>query len=172
MTSRRDTDVLNAVNVRTIVGSSPMTEPERQRIYHSIRDAGGRLTGPTRTLVAILSETDQHLTADDLFAEFDKRTPGVARSTIYRVLQRLNDLHIVEHVHSGAGSTFYHLRHHGHAHLVCNDCGKIIDLADDVFDQLSTTVHMAYRFVVEPHHAALLGLCSDCSVRSDAPRLE
>jgi Fur family ferric uptake transcriptional regulator len=138
--------------------------PRREgEIYEVIRRAGGRLTVPTRTVVAILLDSDRHLTADALIAEVERRTPGIAPSTIYRVLLRLDELDVIEHVHSGSGPTFYHLRERGHAHLVCNGCGAIIDIPDDVFTQLGRTVQSVYGFSLEPRHAALLGRCSECS---------
>jgi Fur family transcriptional regulator, ferric uptake regulator len=132
-------------------------------IYGKIRSAGGRLTVPTRTVVSILLEGDGHLTADDLIAEVERRTPGIAPSTIYRVLQRLDEIDVIEHVHSGTGPAFYHLRERGHAHLVCNECGTIIDIPDSVLHDVARTVRRTYDFTVEPHHAALLGRCGQCA---------
>jgi Fur family ferric uptake transcriptional regulator len=139
-----------------------LTESPSDRIYEAVRRGGGRITVPTRMVVAVLLDTDRHLTADDIIAEVERRTPGVAPSTIYRVLQRLDELEIVEHVHSGTGPTFFHLRDRGHAHLVCNECGSITDLPDQLFAGLARAVDRAYDFSVEPHHAALLGRCSRC----------
>lgn len=144
--------------------TSPTTpEAERERIVALIRSAGGRMTVPTRQLITILTETERHLTADDLIAEVERRTPGVAASTIYRLLQRLDELRVIEHVHSGSGAAFYHLRAHGHAHLVCSDCGVIIDIPDTAFAQLASTSRQLHNFTIEPHHSALLGQCETCS---------
>lgn len=142
------------------------TDVDQRRIHEEIRRTGGRLTSPTRTVVAILVDSDRHLTADDLIAEADRRLPGIAPSTIYRVLQRLDEIGVVEHVHAGTGPLFYHLRERGHAHLVCNGCGSITDIPDTVLDQLAAAVRDAYGFTVEPHHAAILGRCARCAGRS------
>ena len=87
--------------------------------------------------------------------------------TIYRVIQRLSDLDIIEHVHSGSGPAFYHLREHGHAHLVCNACGTVIDLPDGEFSGLIAAARDRYGFSVNAHHSALLGLCASCSSPAD-----
>jgi len=145
-------------------------EAEQRRIHDEIRRSGGRLTSPTRTVVAILVDSDRHLTADDLIAEADRRLPGIAPSTIYRVLQRLDEIGVVEHVHAGTGPIFYHLRERGHAHLVCNSCGAITDIPDSVLDDLADAVHDAYDFTIEPHHAALLGRCARCAARDTTTR--
>jgi Fur family ferric uptake transcriptional regulator len=127
-----------------------------------VRDAGGRLTVPTRLVISILATSPEHLTVDDLAAEVERRTAGIAPSTIYRVIQRLGELGIIEHVHSGNGPAFYHLREHGHAHLVCNSCGVVIDLADGVFDGLAAAALERFHFTIDAHHSALLGRCEDC----------
>jgi Fur family ferric uptake transcriptional regulator len=144
------------------VGAPQAIDVTQQQIYDVIRAAGGRLTVSTRTLVTILLGSDRHLTADDLIAEVNRRAAGIAPSTIYRLLQRLDELGVIEHVHSGTGPTFYHLREHGHVHLVCNQCGAVIDVPDSVFVGLSRDVQRAYDFTIEPHHAALLGRCARC----------
>lgn len=153
-----------------------MKTAEVERVLRSVQDAGGRLTTPTRLVVSILSETDQHLTADDLVAELEQRMEGIAMSTVYRVLQRLDDLGLLEHVRSGAGASFYHLRRHGlrqhgHGHVVCTSCGEVTDLsaqASDALAELARAIRNEQGFTLDPHHAALLGRCRACSKQPDS----
>jgi Fur family ferric uptake transcriptional regulator len=136
-------------------------------IFATIRAAGGRITLPTRIVVEILAGGDGHLSADDLIAEFERRTSGVAPSTVYRVLQRLDQLQVIEHVHSGVGATFYQLRDRGHAHLVCESCGAIIDIPDGVLTPVADAIARDFGFTVRTHHAALLGRCATCATAVD-----
>lgn len=144
-------------------GGAALSAVDEDAIHDSIRRAGGRLTGPTRTLVSILARTDRHLTADDLIAEIERRSPGIAPSTVYRVLQRLHELQIIGSVHSGIGPAFYHLRQHGHAHLVCTECRSIIDVPDTAFAHLRRASRRSHDFTVDPHHSAILGRCARCA---------
>jgi Fur family ferric uptake transcriptional regulator len=132
-------------------------------IHGLIRRAGGRLTGPTRSVVSILLAAERHLTAEDLIAEVTGRSRGIAPSTVYRVLQRLDELGILGHVHSGVGAAFYHLRSRPHAHLVCTLCGTVIDVPTAAFEQLSEASRTSYDFTIEPHHSAVLGRCGSCT---------
>jgi Fur family transcriptional regulator, ferric uptake regulator len=143
--------------------SHPGGDAVREAIFATIRAAGGRVTVPTRIVVEILAEGDAHLSADDLIAEFDERTPGIAPSTVYRVLQRLDQLQVIEHVHSGVGATFYHLRDRGHAHLVCESCGAITDIPDGLLAPVTDAANRDFGFTVRTHHAALLGQCARCA---------
>lgn len=133
-----------------------------EEIFDVIRQRGGRVTAPTRLVVTVLVGTDEHLTADDLIDAVSRRKKGVAPSTVYRVLQRLGDVGVVEHVHPGDGPAFYHLREGGHAHLVCHRCNAVIDIADGALAGLAKRVDEAHGFALDTHHAALLGLCSRC----------
>ena len=138
------------------------TSPTLDDIYASIRAAGGRLTQPTRIVIDILGRSDAHLSADDLIDECDRRAPGTAPSTVYRVLQRLDQLHVVEHIHSGSGPAFYHLRDRDHAHLVCERCGAVIDIPDRLLDPIADVARREYGFAVRGRHAAVLGNCRSC----------
>ena len=147
---------------RNGANAAALTLGAEEAIHERLRRSGGRLTDPTRVLVAIFVGTDEHLTADDLIAEVHRRSPGTAPSTVYRLLQRLEQLRIIEHVHSGSGAAFYHLSERGHAHLVCTGCGRVIDVPDAAFEQLSNASRAAYDFTIEPHHSAVLGQCGSC----------
>ena len=111
--------------------SERITETATEHALRVVRESGGRLTSPTRTVIAVLADRDDHLTAEDLIHEVETRLPNVAPSTVYRVIQRLSELELIEHVHTSVGPPIYHLREHGHAHLVCNGCGTITDISDD-----------------------------------------
>jgi len=145
------------------VAPSRITENAGDRALRVVRESGGRLTSPTRAVIAVLAAGDDHRTADDLIAEVESRLPGVAPSTVYRVIQRLTELELIEHVHTTVGPPIYHLRDHGHAHVVCNSCGTIVDIPDDYFAGLQATVHRELGFTLAPHHSALAGFCRTCA---------
>ncbi len=131
-------------------------------ILELVRAQGGRVTPAKRAVVDVLARSDEHLTADDLIAQVTAASPATAASTIYRVLQQLEEIGAVEHVHPGRGPAFYHLREIGHAHLVCQDCGSITDVPDRLLDGLTHQALDRYGFVVDTHHAAVLGRCGNC----------
>ena len=133
-----------------------------EQIYAAVRSGGGRLTVPLRVLVDVLIAGEDHPTADELIAAVESRTPGIAPSTIYRLLQRLEDAEVIEHIHVGRGPAVYHLRHNEHAHLVCHECGAIIGIPEATFDGLVRSIGRKYDFTIEPRHAALLGRCRRC----------
>ena len=149
-----------------LAANDPTFETSEESIHTIIRQARGRLTVPMRVVIALLVDSDRHPTADDLIAFVNERITGIAPSTIYRVLSRLDELEVIEHVHSGTGPAFYQLRRHSHVHLVCNTCGTITNVPEAAFIDLTKSVLATYKFTLQPRHAALLGQCEQCAAAS------
>ena len=123
------------------------------------------MTQPRRAVVATLAGTHEHLSAEEILAGASKAYPGVNRSTIYRALETLSDLGVVQHIHSGRAATLYHLTHEGgpHAHATCDSCGRVIDLPDDVLATAAARLREDEGFILDPGHVALSGTCRDCA---------
>jgi len=127
-----------------------------------LRSRGARVTTARRSLLGALAEAeDHHLTAADLTATVQRAHPEVHLSTIYRSLESLEELGIVDHVHLGHGRAVYHLADEAHQHLVCEVCGAVIEVPRETFAQLADSVRRAYGFSVRPHFA-VVGRCAAC----------
>jgi Fe2+ or Zn2+ uptake regulation protein len=135
----------------------------RDRLVAMIRDHGGRVTTARRALVTALVQARGHVTADDLAALVQKAQPDVHLSTIYRSLDALERIGIVDHVHLGHGRAVYHLADEPHQHLVCEVCGAVVEVPDATFADLSDTLRRGYGFTIRPNHFAVLGRCRACA---------
>jgi Fe2+ or Zn2+ uptake regulation protein len=134
-----------------------------ERILDQLREAGGRITPARRAIVTALLETTTHATADDLAAAVQRSHPDVHQSTIYRCLDALDELGIVDHVHLGHGRAVYHLADDPHQHLVCEVCGHVLEVPDEVFAALADRLRSDYAFALRPNHFAVLGRCQECA---------
>jgi Fe2+ or Zn2+ uptake regulation protein len=128
-----------------------------------IRGHGGRVTTARRALVTALVQARGHVTADDLAALVQKAQPDVHLSTIYRSLDALERIGVVDHVHLGHGRAVYHLADEPHQHLVCEVCGAVVEVPDATFAELSDTLRRDYGFTIRPNHFAVLGRCRACA---------
>jgi Fe2+ or Zn2+ uptake regulation protein len=135
----------------------------RDRLVTMIRDHGARVTSARRALVTALVQTKGHVTADDLAALVQKAQPDVHLSTIYRSLDALERIGVVDHVHLGHGRAVYHLADEPHQHLVCEVCGAVVEVPDATFAKLSDTLRRRYGFAIRPNHFAVLGRCRACA---------
>lgn len=140
-----------------------MPDARLDRILDQLRAAGGRVTPARRALVGALLEAAGHVTADDLAEAVQRSHPDVHRSTIYRTLDALEALGVVDHVHLGHGRGVYHLLDDPHQHLVCEVCSAVIEAPDELFEPLANKLVADYGFVLRPNHFAVLGRCAACS---------
>ena len=129
-----------------------------------VRAAGGRVTPARRLLLAALFADREHRTAEELAAEVQTKAPDVALSTIYRNLEELERLGVIDRTPLGRGPAAYHLASAGpvHGHFVCDECGRMIQVPVSVFADLSEVAASRYGFTVDPHRFAVVGRCADC----------
>lgn len=139
-----------------------------ESIIGVLRADGHRVTTPRRLLIRCLIEAGGHRTAEELAVEVQHRAPDVHISTIYRNLEELERLGVIEHAHLGHGAATYHLAATPHGHLVCSDCGLTIEVPDELFRQLGRRVLTDYGFSIDPHHFAMIGRCAGCTAQLDS----
>jgi Fur family ferric uptake transcriptional regulator len=133
-----------------------------------LRQLGLRVT-PQRVLVLeALDSASGHLSADEIMRWVAERSPAINLATIYRTLDTLTAAGLVTQTDLGGGSAAYELagavQHH---HLVCERCGTVTKLDDDLFAPLRERLLREQRFLVSTTHLALFGLCHACW---EAPR--
>ena len=139
------------------------TAAQVDEILDRMRAAGGRITSARRALVTALLEADGHPTAEGLAAAVQAHQPDVHQTTIYRILDDLEHLGIVEHTHLGHGPAVYHLSESAHPHVVCERCGVVISVDRKAFDALARQLREKHQFVLHPGHFAVTGRCRDCA---------
>lgn len=138
-------------------------EPHRlESILGLLRERGGRLTTARRAIITALLEAEGHVTADDLTSAVQRAHPDVHLTTIYRCLDTLEELGVVDHVHLGHGRAVYHLSDEAHQHLVCEKCGAVVEVPDALFEDLAGRLQADYGFAIRPKHFAVLGRCEAC----------
>ncbi len=132
-------------------------------LYNTLEARGLRLTAARRAIIDTLVESDGHVTADELTALVRERATGIGRMTVYRTLDLLCDLGLLRPAYQGTGAAHYILLHDGHHHhLVCSNCGRVIEFDDCGLDDLSAGVARRHGFRVEGHLLELYGVCGDC----------
>jgi Fur family transcriptional regulator, ferric uptake regulator len=135
------------------------------RVGQLLRARGERMTGPRKAVLAALAASGGHLGAEEVVTRVAEVDAGVHRASVYRTLDALCDLGVVQHVHIGHGATAYHLVHGGdvHVHAQCSSCGAVLDLPVDVLEGAGTRMRQEAGFVLDPTHVALSGTCSACA---------
>jgi len=131
-------------------------------LLDSLRAAGGRVTAPRRAVIEALVDAPGHVTAEELTVIVRGKHPDVAESTVYRILEELERLELVVHVHLGHGPASYHLARTPHAHLVCATCDKVVEIPIARFARLTRQLETDHGFVPDYAHFAIVGRCQSC----------
>ncbi len=127
-----------------------------------LRQRGIKATVARRAVLEVLLEGPSHQSADDIATKVSSRYPEIHLSTVYRTLETLERIGAVDHVHLGHGRAVYHLGDDPHQHLVCDRCGSVIEVPNEIFLTLNKTLSDKYGFKLRQNHFAVLGRCSSC----------
>lgn len=146
-------------------GFGPRTAEEALTL---VRQRGGRITSSRRLLLNTIFGGSGHHTAVDLATRVQAIAPDVSRSTIYRQLEELQHLGVVDRTFLGHGPAIYHAYPLAHPHLVCDRCGAVSEPPEASLGGLAHEARVRFAFVVNPRHVVVGGLCSDCQ-QADVP---
>jgi len=127
-----------------------------------LRARGYRLT-PQRQLVLEAVGSLGHATPEEIVTAVRRTASGVNISTVYRTLELLEELGLIEHTHLGHGAPTYSVpTDDGHVHLVCRDCGGIEEVPPSVIGPVVEELASSRGFAVDVGHFAVFGRCRAC----------
>lgn len=125
-----------------------------------------RLTPQREAIVRLfLDRPGEHLTADDVFTRLRDRQPEIGLATVYRTLDLLAELGILQKLDFGAGRSRYEVSPRGeghfHHHLICLDCGQMQEFHPDGLEELEAAARET-GFEVVDHSLRFYGYCRRC----------
>ncbi len=136
---------------------------ESKWIGRKLSKLGYRLTPQRLMILKAVEEAADHISAEEIHDQVRARYPQMNISTVYRTLELIKELGLVTETDFGDGRVRYHCMGKGHHHhLVCQECGAIIDLDESVLSSLKDTLLREYRFVADLRHLAIFGCCLNC----------
>lgn len=140
-----------------------------EKVKDLLREKGLKVTSQRLMVLNILSaHGDEHLTVEEIYDLAKEESPEIGLATIYRTVQVLLELHVIEKVTFDDGFAQYELNGeetgsgHRHHHAICTQCGKVYSLETDLLDTLEKQVFESLGFEVTDHEVKLYGLCSAC----------
>jgi Fur family transcriptional regulator, ferric uptake regulator len=143
---------------------------QTRRIVAAFEAAGYQATPNRRLLAELVAAQKGPFTAQDLMDRARARGAGVGRATVFRALDVLTDLKVVERLDLPTGSHGYVLcdPEEHHHHLVCSSCGRSVDVADGELSSLVDEIGRRSGFRVESHRLELYGVCPACASKAPA----
>lgn len=132
-------------------------------IGRKLTDRGYRLTPQRLMVVAAIEDAHSHISAEEIYEQVIQRYPQMNISTVYRTLELMKEQGLVTETDMGDGRVRYHCMGKGHHHhLVCQKCGRIIDVDESTMRPLWEEIGQSFDFKVDMKHMAIFGLCDRC----------
>jgi len=127
-----------------------------------LKRAGLKVTLPRIKILQILEDSDpHHLSAEDVYKALLESDEEVGLATVYRVLTQFESAGLVErHNFDGGYSVFELARGEHHDHIVCIDCGRVMEFTDDVIEDRQQKVAKEMGFDLKDHSLYLYGSCT------------
>jgi len=156
-----------AYNKGVVWGEGFAMEHRIDRIKKQLHAKSYKLTPQREATLRVLFEHEaDHLSAEDIFLLVKEKAPEIGLATVYRTLELLSELEIVDKINFGDGVSRFDLRKEGaqhfHHHLVCMECGNVEEITEDLLVDVESIVESNWGFKVKDHRLTFHGICKQC----------
>ena len=144
----------------------------QEKFKEMLKEKGLKVTNQRLLVLQVLAEHgDEHMTAEDIFELVKEDYPEIGLATIYRTVQLLLDMQLVDRIMLDDGCVRYEIgdfldeqeghRQHHH-HLICTECGSVSAFRDDLLEDLEAYIEKETGFQVTDHELKFYGVCKKC----------
>ena len=150
----------------------PLTEEQEVFLKH-IQKRGLKRTSQRDLILDVFLRTEEHLSIEDLYRLVQREDPTVGQTTVYRTLKLLTEAGLAREVRFGDGRTHYehNYKHQHHDHMICSECGKIIEFFSAELEALQDAMAAQHGFEITQHLLRIIGVCADCQhIRQQSER--
>lgn len=135
----------------------------------ALKKAGLKVTLPRLKILEVLQEPEcHHVSAEDLYKRLIDLDEEIGLATVYRVLNQFDDAGIVtRHNFEGGKSVFELTQQQHHDHLICLDCGRVIEFSDELIEARQREIAGRFGIKLTNHSLYLYGHCTRGDCRND-----
>ncbi len=145
----------------------PEFAKEKEIFFEHLKRAGFKKTMQRELILEVFLRTEGHLSAEDLYNLVKVEDPTVGFTTVYRTLKLLVECALAREERLGDGRKRYeHLyNHQHHDHLICTECGRLIEFYSEIIEMKQDEIAEQYDFLPTRHSLRIWGVCSDCQAK-------
>lgn len=139
-----------------------------EEVNEKLRRKGYKFTSQRKAVLEIIIENvGKHLSSEEIYDFVKVKSPDIGLATVYRTVSLLVDLDVLSKLNLDDGYVRYELNDHDcdqhhHHHLICSECGDIIEVKEDLLDSLEEQIQSKYEFEIKDHRLKFFGLCKNC----------
>jgi len=128
-----------------------------------LQENGYRLTGARRAVVELIASAQRALSPLEVYDLARAQHPGLGLVSVYRTLEKLEELHLIQRVHQPQGCQAFIAASRGHEHLLlCQRCGSVTFFEGDDLEPLIQSLARKTGYRIQDHWLQLFGLCRAC----------
>src|SRR5215217_7100203 len=128
-----------------------------------LQEHGYRLTEARRAVVDVVQKSKYALTPVQVFDSARRKYATLGLVTVYRTLEKLEELHIIQRVHQPQGCQAFIAASQNHEHLLlCQNCGQVMFFEGDDLEALINSISKKTGYQISEHWLQLFGLCQAC----------
>ena len=135
---------------------------EQRALASYLDDNRLKHTKQRQAILEVFLDTRGHITSEDLFRKVRELYPHIGHTTVYRTMKILCDAGLASERRFDDGATRYEIKQKHHDHLVCVQCGKIIEFESSMIEGAQQDIAKRYGFHLLRHRHELYGYCSEC----------
>lgn len=152
-----------------VVDEEPFAVADATQIIGQLSKEGHRLTTPRQAIIRLVAPRRDHFSAQEVWEEVRARHRGIGRATVFRTLDLLTELGVLNRIHTGDGCHRYTVcetKHHHH--LMCVECGTVVSLDAAGMEAQIRQMAQEAGFDLLTHHLELVGRCAACRAQRPA----
>lgn len=140
----------------------PILQCDSMDQNQELKKAGLKVTLPRLKILEILQlPENQHISAEEVYKILLDQGEDIGLATVYRVLNQFDDAGILNRHHFEGGKSVFEIsnkKHHDH--IVCLDCGRVMEFEDDVIEQRQNEIADSHNIKLTNHSLYLYGTCT------------
>lgn len=147
-----------------------MSNEKIENLKLILKEKGYKLTPQRRSILdEIIKNEGSHLTTEEIYDLVKVNCPEIGLATVYRTVQLLEEMGVLYKLDLDDGCNRYELcdedESHQHHHLICQNCGKVIEVEGDLLEELEQVIEKKYNFKIKNHSLKFYGICDNCSLQ-------
>jgi Fur family peroxide stress response transcriptional regulator len=143
-----------------------MSEIQLKDALDTLKSTGVRITPQRLAILEYMISSMSHPTADDIYRALEPNFPNMSVATVYNNLRVFREAGLVKELPFGDSSSRFDFVTHDHYHIICQDCGTIVDFHYPALDEVEHVASHVTGFQVNSHRMEIYGKCPSCAAKA------
>lgn len=142
-----------------------MSEVQLKDALEALKKSGVRITPQRHAILEFLISSESHPTADEIYKALEADFPNMSVATVYNNLRVFRNAGLIKELTYGDSSSRFDFVTHDHYHIICDECGTIVDFHHPGLEEVEHLASHVTGFKVNSHRLEVYGTCPECASR-------